>query len=216
MGRMFDDPEGNSARQLMPEFCDAAFGKAARSMRSFYDQLYDAITLYSDHIGTRCHAWTYQPIEGRPRKTVRDPFRLIAFLYTPSLLAALDADLGRAEKAADCGKVKTRLALVRTEFEYVRRLAGVVHLDHAYQVQPDAGSRDRLLDAIDARNAFIASLYGKPAAAEAGGWSHVLFPFAGHDANHLRLAYDGYQEPYAGTCLNWDTAAVRRLPLPDK
>lgn len=217
MGRMFDDPEGNSARQLMPEFCDAAFGRAARPMRSFYDQLYDAITLYSDQIGTRCQTWTYQPIEGRPRKTVRDPFRLIAFLYTPSLLAALDADLGRAEKAADCDKVKTRLALVRTEFEYVRHLARVVHLEHAYQVQPDTGSRDRLLDAIDARNAFIASLYGKPAAAaQSGGWSHVLFPFAGHDANHLRLAYDGYQEPYAGTCLNWDTAAVRRLPLPDK
>lgn len=96
MGRMFEDPEGNTARQLVPEFCEAAFGKAARPMRSFYDRL-----------------------------------------------------------------------------------------------------------------------YGKPAAAaEAGGWSHVLFPFAGHDANHLRLAYDGYQEPYAGTCLNWDTAAVRRSPLP--
>lgn len=113
--------------------------------------------------------------------------------------------------------MKTRLALVRTEFEYVRHLARVVHLDHAYQVQPDADSRDRLLDAIDDRNAFIASLYARPAAAaQAGGWSHVLFPFAGHDANHLRLAYDGYQEPYADTCLNWDTAAVRRSPLPDK
>jgi hypothetical protein len=44
----------------------------------------------------------------------------------------------------------------------------------------------------------------------------VLFPFAGHDAKHLRLAYDGYQEPYANTCLNWDTAAVRNSPTPGK
>jgi hypothetical protein len=215
MGRMFDDPEHNTAKELMPEFCDAAFGKSAWYMRSFYDQLYHAITLYSDHIGTRCDVWTYQPIEGRRRKTVSDPFRLIGFLYTPRLLAALDADLTQAEQLENTDKVKTRLALVRTEFEYLHHLARVVHLDHAYQIQPDAVSRDRLLDAIDARNSFIASLYGDRGNPEpATGWSHVLFPFAGHDANHLRLAYDRYQEPYANTCLNWDTRAMRTAPTP--
>ena len=186
-------------------------------MRSFYDQLYHAITLYSDHIGTRCDLWTYQPLEGRPRKTVQDPFQLIAFLYTPNLLAALDADLTQAEQLASSDKVKTRLALVRTEFEYVRHLARVVHLYQAYQVQPDAGSRDRVLDALDARNAFIASLYDQRGnGVTTGNWSHVLFPFAGHDARHLRLAYDGYQEPYANTCFNWDTKAMRDAPAPGK
>jgi hypothetical protein len=217
MGRMLDDPERHSAKELLPEFCEAAFGKSAWYMRSFYDQLYHAITLYSDHVGTRCDVWTYQPLEGRPRKTVSDPFQLIAFLYPPNLLAALDADLTQAEKLADTGKVRTRLALVRTEFEYVRHLARVVHLNHAYQVQPDAASRDRLLDAIDARNDFIATLYdqrGHPASR--GGWSHVLFPFAGHDAKHLRLAYDGYQEPYANTCFNWDTQVMRSAPAAGK
>jgi hypothetical protein len=249
MGRMFDNPEHNTAKDLMPEFCDSAFGRSAWYMRSFYDRLYHAITLYSDHIGTRCDVWTYQPIEGRRRKTVTDPFRLISFLYPPRLLAALDADLSQAEQLANTGKVKTRLALVRTEFEYLRHLARVVHLYHAYEIQPDAASRDRLLDAIDARNTFIASLYGERGRPVAGGaanapgrptearnlptrpggvrdvhsvelkrptsdWSHVLFPFAGHDANHLRLAYDRYQEPYANTCLNWDTRVVRAAPTP--
>lgn len=217
MGRMFDDPEHNSAKDLLPEFCDAAFGESAWYMRSFYDQLNHAIALYSDHIGTRCDLWTYQPLEGRPRKTVSDPFQLIAFLYTPSLLDALDADLRQAEAMAHGDKVKTRLRLVRTEFEYVRHLARAVHLYHAYRVLPDTASRDRLLEAIDARNTFIASLYEKPGRPAApGDWSHVLFPFAGHDASHLRLAYDGYQEPYANTCLNWDTTAVRNSPPPGK
>lgn len=215
MGRMFDESEHNTAKDLMPEFCDAAFGRSAWYMRSFYDRLYHAITLYSDHIGTRCDVWTYQPIEGRKRKTVTDPFRLIGFLYTPRLLAALNADLSQAEQRANTDKVKTRLALVRTEFEYLRHLARVVHLYHAYEIQPDAASRDRLLDAIDARNTFIASLYGERGRPQpASDWSHVLFPFAGHDANHLRLAYDRYQEPYANTCLNWDTRAVRAAPTP--
>ena len=217
MGRMFDDPERNAAKDLMPEFCEAAFGRSAFNMRSFYDQLYHAIALYSDHIGTRCDVWTYQPLEGRPRKTVTDPFQLLAFLYTPSLLAALDAELAQAERLASTDKVKTRLALVRTEFEYVRHLARVVHLYHAWQVLPDAGSRDRLLDALDARNAFIGTLYGDRGNPQpVSGWSHVLFPFAGHDANHLRLAYDGYQEPYANTCFNWDTKTMRDAPSPGK
>ena len=28
----------------------------------------------------------------------------------------------------------------------------------------------------------------------------------------FRLAHDGYQEPYANTCLNWDTNAMRTAP----
>ncbi|MFM7042473.1 MAG: DUF4838 domain-containing protein, partial [Planctomycetaceae bacterium] len=217
MGRMFDDPEHNRAKDLLAEFIDAAFGTAAPPMRSFYERLNHAIMLYSDHLGTRSDLWTYRALDGRPRKTVTDPFQLIAFLYPPGVLAALDDDLTHAERIATGEKPRTRLALVRREFDYLRHLARVVHLHHAYQVEPDAPSRDRLLDAIDARNAFIASLYDARGRAVAdGGWAHVLFPFAGHDANHLRLAHDGYQEPYAETCLNWDTAAMRTLPPPGR
>jgi hypothetical protein len=217
MGRMFDDPERNSAKELLPEFCDAAFGRAALPMRSFYDQLYHAINLYSDHIGTRNDAWVYHTTDGRRRKTVTDPFQFIAFLYPPNVLAALDADLAQAEKLADSPKVKTRLALVRTEFEWIRHLSRVVHFYHAFQLQPDAPSRDRLLDAIDARNAFINSLYDtRSNAKSSANWAYVLFPLPGHNAAHLRLAHDGYQEPYANTCLNWDTRAMRAAPLPGK
>jgi len=216
MGRMFDDPERNAAKDLLPEYCEAAFGNKSTAfyMRSFYDQLYHAIALYSDHIGTRCDVWTYQalPGEGRPRKTVQDPFQLIAFLYTPNLLETMDADLTQSEKQAPNDKVKARLALIRQEFDYIRHLARVVHLYQAYQVQPDQSSRDRVLDAIDARNAFIESLYQK----RESPWAYTLFPFPGHNAAHLRLAYDGYQEPYANTCLNWDTKSLRNAPAPGK
>lgn len=217
MGRMFDDPEHNGAKDLVPEFCDAAFGKASAVMRGFYEQLYDAIMLYSDHLGTRNDLWTYQPLEGRKRKTVRDPFQLLAFLYHPQLLASLDATLVQAEKLAENAKVKARLALVRTEFDYVRHLARVIHLYQAFIMQPDEASRDRLLDAIDARNAYIAGLYPKKGRRDARPqWQQAFFPFSGHDANHLRLAHDGYQEPFANTCLNWDTRAMRQVPLPGR
>jgi len=216
MGRMFDDPEHNTAGALVTEFCEAAFGKSAPSMLAFYDQLFHAINLYSDHIGTRCDAWTYQPSEGRRRKSVMDPFQLLGFMYTPSMLAALDAELSQAEQLAPTAKVRTRLKLVRTEFEYVRNLTRVVHLNHAYQIHPDVDSRNRLLDAIDARNAAIEVLFDTEHRTARDGWTHILFPFNGHDAKHLRLYYDGYQEPFANTCLNWDTKSMRNAPTPTK
>ena len=213
MGRMFDDPENNHAKDLVPEFCAAAFQNKSIAfyMRAFYDELYNAIALYSDHLGTRNDVWTFKPLptDARGRKTVTDPFQLIAFLYTPKVLAAMESHLAQSEKLAMLPKVKTRLALVRTEFDYLKHFARVAHLHQAYQLVPDSGSMNRLLDAIDTRNAFIATLFVKGHQRE---WNHVLFPFPGHDAKHLQLGHDGYQEPYANTCFNWDTKMMRNAP----
>ena len=217
MGRMFDDPEKNHARDLIAEFCEAACQSKSIAfyMRAFYDELYSAIALYSDHLGTRMSGWTFKalPTDERGRKTVTDPFQLVTFLYTPQVLANLEAHLAQSERLATTPKVKTRLALVRTEFEYLKHFARVAHLHQAWQIAPDAGSLHRLLDAIDARNAFVATLFVKGHQKE---WNHVLFPFPGHDAKHLQLAYDGYQEPYASTCFNWDTQAMRKAPAAGK
>ena len=213
MGRMFDDPLNNHAKDLLPEFCEAAFENKSIAfyMRAFYDELFTAIAIYSDHLGTRNDVWTFKPLptDSRGRKTVTDPFQLIAFLYSPKVLAAMESHLAQSEKLATLPKVKTRLALVRMEFDYLKHFARVAHLHQAWQIMPDQPSLNRLLDAIDARNAFIATLFAKGHQQE---WNHILFPFPGHDAKHLQLAYDGYQEPYANTCFNWDTQALRNAP----
>jgi hypothetical protein len=213
MGRMFDDPQNNHAENLLQEYCEAAFENKSIAfyMRAFYDELYNAIALYSDHLGTRNDVWTYKllPTDARARKTVTDPFQLMTFLYTPKVLAAMESHLAQSETLAKQPKVKTRLALVRTEFDYLKHFARVAHLHQAWQIMPDQASLHRLLDAIDARNAFIATLFVKGHQQE---WNHILFPFPGHDAKHLQLAYDGYQEPFANTCFNWDTQAMRSAP----
>ena len=155
--------------------------------------------------------WTFKPLptDTRGRKTVTDPFQLIAFLYTPKVLAAMESHLAQSERLATTPKVTTRLALVRVEFDYLKHFARVVHLHQAWQMMPDQPSLHRLLDAIDRRNAFIAGLFAK---GHQQAWNHILFPFPGHDAKHLQLAYDGYQEPYANTCFNWDTQVLRSVP----
>lgn len=216
MGRMFDDPATLTAKSLVQEYCAAAFGRSAPAMISFYGQLNHGIELYANYLGTRDPAWTYKDIYGRSRKHLTDPMQFLGFLYTPNLLQGLERDLTGAEKIAESEKVRQRLALVRREFEYLKALAKVVHLYHAFQIQPDLASRERLLNAIDARNAFIDSLFTAPrgGGTPLAGFSFVPFPQLGHDAKHLRLAHDGYQEPYANSVMNWDTKAMRLAPLP--
>lgn len=214
MGRMFDDVTNNQAKVLVHEFCGAAFGKAAPPMIQFYDQLFHAIELYARHLGTRDPAWTYTDIYGRRRKHLTDPLQFLGFFYTPTLLASLETQLAQAEKLAPTDKVKTRLSLVRREFDYLRGVARVVHLNHAFQIQPDRAARDRLLDAIDARNAEIATYFDERGRTKPfGNWAFVPFPPVGHDAKHLRLSHDGYQEPYSNTPFNWDTKTMRNAPL---
>ncbi len=216
MGRMFDDPANLNASLLVKEFCSASFGKSSPAMIQFYDQLYHAIELYSDYLGTRSPAWVYHNIYGQRRKHLTDPFQLIAFLYTPTLLASLETQLSSAEKTVDSAKAKTRLAAVRKEFDYLKAFAQVVHLSHAFQIRPDFNSRNRLLDSIDERNALIDSFFTRNGKnpINSGDWAYVMFPPVGHDAKHLKLAYDGYQEPYANSPMNWDTKAMRNAALP--
>ncbi len=216
MGRMFDDPRNLTAKGLVQEFCGAAFGRSAPVMISFYGQLNHGIELYANYLGTRDPAWAYQDIYGRRRKHLTDPLQFLGFLYSPSLLQALERDLAAAEKLADSEKVKQRLALVRREFDYLQALIKVVHLYHAFQTQPDLASRERVLNAVDARNAYIDSLFTAPrnGPTPLAGFSFVPFPQLGHDAKHLRLAHDGYQEPFANSVMNWDTKAMRSAPLP--
>ncbi len=216
MGRMFEAPEKLTAKGLVHEFCGAAFGRSAPAMISFYSQLYHGIELYSNYLGTRDPAWTYHDIYGKRRKHLTDPLQFLGFLYSPNLLQALERDLVGAEKLAESDKIKQRLAVVRREFDYLKALIKVVHLYHAYQTQPDLALRDRLLDAIDARNAYIDSMFAAPrnGPTPLAGFSFVMFPQLGHDAKHLRLAHDGYQEPFANSVMNWDRKAMRSAPLP--
>ena len=75
---------------------------------------------------------------------VSDPKALLAGVYTPDLLQILERDLATAEKQARDPKVKQRLKLVRTEFDYVKNLATVMLHFNSYLAEPDWSSFDRL------------------------------------------------------------------------
>jgi hypothetical protein len=206
-GRMFDDPATNNAKALLDEFCVAAFGKSAGSMKQFYDRLYKQIAVYSDAIGTHCPGW------GLTRQHDNYNFSLVGYLYSPEFLAAAENDLKQAEKLADSDRVKARLSLIRLEFDYIKGLATIVHLYQAYQLRPDQASRDKLLDAIDQWHAGIYPLYNEKGFMKPlPGWPE-MFPFSGHPRVNVAMEVNGYQNLWKDTCINWDTAAMRKASL---
>ncbi len=213
MGRMFDGPGVHTAKNLVIEYVSAAFGKAATPMMSFYDQLYNSLEIYSRYMATREDGWNFTDMYGRGHKHLSTPEGIIAFLYPVELIQAMEKQLAMAEKADPNPKVQMRLALVRAEFDYLKDVVTAVHLYNAYQISPDAASLDRLLNAIDGRRAAVDKLFAKDNAPK--GWPITLFPPSGHNADTMKLTYDGYQEPYKNSFFNWDTAAKRNAPLPN-
>ena len=204
-GRMYDDPENNTAEALLEEFCAAAFGPAAPPLLGFYRRLYKAIEPYSDDFGIRCPNWS---------RSTRDSFELIRSLYGPELIAALEKDLTAGERAAATPRARARIRLVRWEFNYLRSLASVVHLYYQHKARPeDQELLGRLLDAIDARNAEIRLICDRKKRTELdgdGGWSSGLFPKPGHGVPHLQLRDDRYRSRFKDTAVNWDTEAMRK------
>jgi hypothetical protein len=102
--------------------------------------------------------------------------------------------------------VKRRLDIVRYEFEFLKHLALVINAWRKHQAMNNAASYAQLLDAVDARNAFIARV-------------------ANGDAKYPKKKNPAYRFAsesglkYAGRYLerapfNWDTAKLRAHPAP--
>jgi predicted negative regulator of RcsB-dependent stress response len=212
-GRLFDDPATLQTGDVLEEFYEGAFREAATSMRRFYDTLYHAIQFASDM------PYTYDDAYGRKRSFLRGDdhkMKLMAFLYSPEVLAELETHLSQAEKKAISPKVKARLALVRLEFDYARHIATVAHLHNAYRVAPDSSSYALLLDAVDHWHGFLARMYVRNRDGSGDGWMPGMRrsvlpdwpdfqPFLGHSRHAVALT-----RFYADTPLNWDTAALRK------
>lgn len=203
-GRLFDDPENLQVGDLLEEYYTAAFREALPPMRRFFDVLNTALQLYCDLPSVFVDEY------GRERGFRMTPLKLMRMIYSPDVLNDLEASLGEAEKLAVSEKVKSRLALIRLELEYTRHIAVIAHLYEAYLAVSDLALRDRLLAAIDARNAFLDTLYPSkaPSSGIVAGWPEYKL-FGGHSRNAAAVPRQYRESP-----LVWDTAAMRQAPLP--
>jgi tetratricopeptide (TPR) repeat protein len=208
-GRTWDDPEKLQVKDILDEFYEGAFREASIPMRRFYETLDHAIRFTEDM------PRSYEDPYGRTRRYVEsDPLKLISFMYSPDVLAELENHLAKAEQMAVSEKVKRRLALVRLEFNYARHIATVAHHHNAFRIKPDKETRDHLLEAVDAWNAFLDSMFSndknKFMRYKIPGWPEMPI-FSGHSHHAVSLSD---WEPYKASPLCWDTKAMRNAPLP--
>ena len=198
-GRMLDDPSADW-RELLAEFCAAAFGDVAPTMRQFHDSLHEQIALYSDFFGINAPAWGYK----YGRSTYHGNKWHVLSMYPPEYCAAADALLSSAEHRTKDADVKARLQLLRIEFNYLRGLSRIFHLHNAWLLNPSQESLKPLVESIDTWHAQVKSAAGK----RLDDWPQMT-PFSGQNYNHASLRYRSYQQTWDATCVQWDTAAIR-------
>ncbi|WP_395751764.1 DUF4838 domain-containing protein [Prosthecobacter sp.] len=189
--RLGIDPTSQSASELFDEYLQAAFRESENPMRRFFTNVQKRVELW-------------QMIRNYAYQSGRDPIFALGTLWTPDVINALEEDLATAESGAQLPEVKRRLDIVRYEFDFLKHLSLVVNAWRNHQAMNNAASLAQVLDAVDARNAFIASIANGDA----------KYPKKKNPA--YRFAKEGDLK-YAGRYLdrapfNWDTAKMRANP----
>lgn len=222
--RMIDDVKHSTARKLVDEYLQAAYGPAAPPMTQFFDHLHYTLEAYAEVFGVDNGSFqTYTRADGRSVRylTWQTKLRLIGFLYPPETLGLLESRLAQAERAAGLsGKNKLRLALVRRELDYLASTARVVHMYNAYQSRPNKDTLDQLLAEMEARQKMILSWYDKSKEYRPGvylqkpiapGWL-MYIGGAGYYNTHL-LANGGSYLSQPVPPFTWNLAEMRKAPL---
>ena len=106
-------------------FCRAAFGQSALHMFDFYKMLY----------GKKFPALRRQPWPGT--------------FCTPDLLKKMDSRLRAAEQEKVSSKVRSRLMLIRREFDCLYHLSALAHHQNSYRLSPDRSGFDKMARAVE-------------------------------------------------------------------
>lgn len=167
--RQLDDPSLDSGK-LLDEYCRYAFGSAADTMKEFYlliDQCLQKsipIAVVGEFGGRRKGTIWNDPalLEGNS-PAMLDNMRLLALRYPPERIAELEALLAKAEKSnPETRTAKFLLPIVRLEFDYLKRTAGVVTAFERFRKTKSDGDFKTLAAAVDARNQMIAKIPIQP------------------------------------------------------
>ena len=208
-GRLIDEPEAD-VNAVVQEYCDRAYGPAAEPMREFHDTL-DRRLMASDLMEN--------PDSEFGSASPQNPLDLLAYIYTPDVAAKMEACLVRAEGLAETQKQKTRLALVRREFDYARNLGKVAALYASYRFDPTELTFAPLADALEERGKILDVIYGgddNPAGLPAPfpGWPEIA-PFGNNERRVLMS--NGRLRARIGSPLRWNAKMMReRKMLPGK
>ena len=205
--RMIDDPAADTDA-IVQEYCDRAYGPAAAPMREFHDCLDRRLRGINRLEAAGAGALTPAERNLLPAKP-KNPMDLLAYAYSPDTVRKMEACLRQAEALAATPKQRTRLALVRSEFDYAANMGRVAMLYGAYMFSPSVHTLTALGEAVDARNAILDGIYGsrKPNALPKRfpGWPGIRY----FGAQERRIVErNGRLSATLGAPLNWDVKAM--------
>lgn len=184
-GRMMEDPTADWSR-LLDEYCETAFGKAARTMRRYYDLLYSRVD--SD------------------ARTLDGAQRIFPAMFPLPVLDRLDTLLAVARReAADDARALGWLRLVELSDKHFSLIAKAYHQYAAYEANRTLENLRRTGEAVAAYRAFADQLLSlgktEPQFVSAffpnyGAWNEVAT-----NCNHL------------GSPFKWDFEALLRAKV---
>ena len=201
--RMIDDPEAD-VNAVVQEYCDRAYGPAAGPMRRFHDYL-DKRLRGIDLIEVTRRAVPAKAID-LETAAPENPMDILSYIYAPDVLKKLESCLRQGERLAVTQKQKTRIALVRAEFDYARNLGRISTLYAAYRLKPSAEALAALGKEVDERNRIVDGIYGGDKRESAmpirfPGWPEVRY-FG--RAKRSLLQTNGRMNATIGAPLGWN------------
>ena len=153
-GQLLTNPNAD-INDIADKYYKNAFGKAYSQMKSFFDLLHERVALKLDDETTD---WNDSDLLAGAKNLKQKNMKLLVLRYPQSIISQLENSLNSAENIAENSKVKLRLKLVRTEFDYLKVTASLCELFISYTQTPSFELLKQLSNSITARNDFIKAL----------------------------------------------------------
>ncbi len=191
-----------NVKELLFDYCSAAFGPAAVQMQRFYDAQ-DARLRMFDKISEGFPSDSAAGLAGYVNARPKRPLDLHGWMFSPDTTVFMEECLSRAEKTGGLSpKQRKRLELVRLEFDYAKNMGAISTLYAAYKLRPSKESIAPVLDAVKERNAMLDRIFcGKDVPKKLDGWPE-LCPF-GYGCTRKIMNTNGRLAAPIGAPLTW-------------
>ncbi|OGV56836.1 MAG: hypothetical protein A2017_21700 [Lentisphaerae bacterium GWF2_44_16] len=154
-GKLLEN-SGRKPSDLSSEYCESAFRDSAPSMKAFFNLLHERLKIELENADKT--DWNDNRLLDGKIPDMHENVKVLLLRYPSDVVNKLELCLREAEKTAKDKKEISRLKLVRTEFDYLKKTALIAELFDNYRKSPSKELFEKLANAIEARNKFISDL----------------------------------------------------------
>lgn len=189
--------EGVSYDTAANDFYQAAFQEAQLPMRTFFTLLDSALKFNPNNSGTASG----------------NTINLIPYIFNFATLSTLERELSTAERMAKDFKIKKRLELIRSDFDFVKTTSRSLMFYHVYRLNPSWDNFAQLEQEVQKRQHLIDKAFGaKPNATPK---PFPKWPEIKRFRNHIRstVQQNGLLYGIIGAPFTWNFKLLREKKL---